>query len=92
MIRPERRWLLSLSVLIALLFGLLPLPSLLQPLKPYWLLLTLAFWMIETPARAGLGLAFSLGLIADIAFGSLALSCNASACNCGFSRCRSKSW
>jgi len=71
MIRPERRWLLPLSVLVALLLGLLPLPSVLQPLKPYWLALALAFWMIETPERAGLGLAFSLGLIADLAFGSL---------------------
>jgi len=71
MIRPERRWLLPLSVLAALLLGLLPLPALLQPLKPYWLALVIAFWMIETPERAGLGLAFSLGLLADLAFGSL---------------------
>jgi len=71
MIRPERRWLLPLSVLVALFLGLLPLPAALQPLRPYWLALVLAFWMIETPERAGLGLAFSLGLVADLAFGSL---------------------
>jgi len=71
MIRPERRWLLPFSVLIALLLGLLPLPDVLHPLRPYWLALALAFWMIETPERAGLGLAFSLGLLADLVFGSL---------------------
>jgi len=71
MIRSERRWLLPLSILIALLLGLLPLPAILQPLRPYWLALAAAYWLLETPERAGLGLAFSLGLIADIAFGSL---------------------
>jgi len=71
MIRPERRWLLPVSVLIALLLGLLPLPALLQPLRPYWLALVAAFWLVETPERAGLGVAFTLGLIADLAFGSL---------------------
>jgi len=71
MTRPERRWLLPASVLAALLLGLLPLPAVLQPLRPYWLALALAFWLIETPERAGLGLAFTLGLLADLAFGSL---------------------
>jgi len=70
-IRSERRWLLPLSALIALLLGLLPLPAELQPLRPHWLALVVAFWLLETPDRAGLGLAFGLGLVADIAFGSL---------------------
>jgi len=71
MIRPERRWLLPVSVLVALLLGLLPLPDMLQPLRPYWLALVTAFWLLETPERAGLGVAFTLGLLADLVFGSL---------------------
>jgi len=69
--RSEHRWLLPISVLVALLLGLLPLPGLLQPLRPYWLALVIAFWLIETPERAGLGLAFTLGVLADLTFGSL---------------------
>jgi len=71
LIRPDRRWLLPLSILIALLLGLLPLPSALQPLRPYWLALVAAFWIIETPKHAGLGFAFIVGLLADLVFGSL---------------------
>lgn len=64
-------WVLPLSVVIALLFGLLPLPELLQPLRPYWLALVVAYWVIEDPNRVGLGFAFIVGLIADLSFGGL---------------------
>ena len=66
-------WLLPLSLLLALLLGLLPLHAQLQPLRPYWLALVLAYWVIETPSRAGLGLAFACGLVADLAYGILLL-------------------
>lgn len=71
MSRPRRRWLLPVTVALALLLGLLPLPLLLQPLRPYWLALVVAFWVIEDPDRAGLGFAFVCGLVADLAFGGL---------------------
>ena len=64
-------WLLPASVLVAIVLGLLPLPDALQPLRPYWLALVLAYWLIEHPDRAGLGLAFACGLLADLSFGSL---------------------
>ena len=68
---PRSQWLLPLSVLAALLLGLLPLPDLLQPLRPYWLALVVAYWVIESPNRVGLGFAFFIGLVADLSFGSL---------------------
>lgn len=64
-------WVLPLSLLLALLLGLLPLHDTLQPLRPYWLALVLAYWVLETPSRAGLGLAFACGLVADLTYGSL---------------------
>ncbi len=69
--RRGRLWLLPVSLLVALLLGLLPLPLVLQPLRPYWLALVVAYWIIEEPERAGLGLAFSVGLVADVVYGSL---------------------
>jgi rod shape-determining protein MreD len=69
--RRTRLWPLPVSVLVALLLGLLPLPDLLQPLRPYWLALVVAFWVIEEPERVGLGFAFAVGIVADLAFGSL---------------------
>lgn len=71
MIRTHRRWVLPLSLLVALLLGLLPLPEPVQPLRPYWLALVLAYWVLEAPDRVGLGFAFLIGLLADLAFGSL---------------------
>ena len=66
-----RLWLLPVSVLVALVLGLLPLPLAVQGLRPYWLALVVAYWVIEEPERAGLGLAFIAGLLADLAFGAL---------------------
>ncbi|MEG3191726.1 rod shape-determining protein MreD [Lysobacter sp. D1-1-M9] len=71
MSRQRHPWVLPLSVLVALLLGLLPLPPLLQPVRPYWLALVIAYWVIESPDRVGLGVAFVVGLIADLTFGSL---------------------
>lgn len=59
------------SIAIALLLGLLPMPAYLAPFKPYWLGLVLCYWLLETPGRVGLGVAFGLGLLADLLFGSL---------------------
>ena len=69
--RRRRLWILPVSVVVALLLGLLPLPQSVQGLRPYWLALVVAFWIIEEPERAGLGFAFIVGLVADLAFGTL---------------------
>ena len=71
MSRPRRGWILPVSIILALLLGLLPLPGMLQPLRPYWLALIVAYWVIEAPDRAGLGFAFAVGIIADLMFGGL---------------------
>ena len=71
MSRSRVGWLLPLSLLLALAMGLLPLPHALQPFRPYWLALVLAYWVLEAPENAGLGLAFVSGLVADLVFGGL---------------------
>lgn len=69
--RSRSPWILPLSVLAALLLTLLPMPPSLQPLRPYWLALVLAYWVMEDPDRVGLGLAFVIGVIADLVVGTL---------------------
>jgi len=71
MSRGRNPWLFPISVLVALLLGLLPLPAPLQPFRPYWLALVMTYWLIEEPERIGLGIAFACGLAADLAFGGL---------------------
>lgn len=71
MSRARNGWVLPVSLLLALLLGLVPLPDVLQPLRPYWLALVLAYWVLEEPDKVGLGVAFLLGVIADLVFGGL---------------------
>lgn len=71
MSRPRNAWVLPVSVLVALLLGLVPLPAMLQPMRPYWLALVLAYWVLEEPEKIGLGAAFLLGVVADLVFGGL---------------------
>lgn len=67
----ESAWVMPVSLTLALLLGLLPLPELLQPIRPYWLALVFAYWLIETPERVGLGFAFCIGVVADLLYGGL---------------------
>ncbi len=59
------------SLVVALLLGLLPIPAELAGLKPFWLALVVCYWLLEAPERVGLGVAFSVGLAADVVHGSL---------------------
>lgn len=69
--RAYPRSILYASLAVALLLGLLPLPALLQPARPYWIALVLTYWLIEDPDRVGLGFAFTVGLVADLVYGGL---------------------
>jgi rod shape-determining protein MreD len=69
--RSYPRWILYASLGVALLLGLLPLPGTLQALRPFWIALVLAYWLIEAPDRVGLGFAFLLGLVGDVVDGGL---------------------
>lgn len=71
MSRTRNGWVLPVSILVAILLGLVPLPAPLQPLRPYWLALVLAYWLLEAPDKVGLGVSFMIGLVADLAFGGL---------------------
>lgn len=71
MTRARAHWVLPASLVVALMLGLLPLPPLLLPVRPFWLALVLAYWVIEEPERVGLGFAFLIGLVGDICTMSL---------------------
>lgn len=54
------------TLLFALLLMLIPLPAVLEPFKPYWPALVLLYWSLESEDRVTLGLAFTVGLGADL--------------------------
>jgi rod shape-determining protein MreD len=64
-------WWFAGTLLFALLLMLVPLPAVLEPFKPYWPALVLLYWALESEDRVGLGLAFLVGLGADLFDGAL---------------------
>ncbi|EIL98333.1 rod shape-determining protein MreD [Rhodanobacter thiooxydans] len=54
------------TLVLALLLMLVPLPGVLEPFKPYWPALFLLYWSLESEDRVTLGLAFTVGLAADL--------------------------
>ena len=65
------RWWFAATLLLSLMAMLVPLPAVLAPLKPYWPALVLVYWGLESEDRVGLGLAFAVGLGADLFDGVL---------------------
>jgi rod shape-determining protein MreD len=60
------------TLVFALLLMLVPLPHVLEPFKPYWPALVLLYWALESgDQRITLGLAFVLGVCADLLNGVL---------------------
>ena len=61
-----RRLPVLLSALVALALAVLPLPALLESLRPDFLVVVVLYWSIEAPRAGGLSLAFFSGLALDV--------------------------
>lgn len=60
-----------ISLAVAALLMLIPLPAILEPLRPYWVALVVIFWCLETQDLISLDAAFLIGLVLDLLTGSL---------------------
>lgn len=63
--------LLILSLFVALVLTLMPLPAGIEPLRPYWTALVLIYWNLEAGRLRLLGQALLLGLLLDLLTGTL---------------------
>ena len=61
-----RRTPVALSAFVALTFAIVPLPDVLEALRPDFLVLVVFYWSIESPRAGGLALAFISGLAIDV--------------------------
>ena len=66
MIRQSSNTTRTVTLLVGLVFQIIPLPSGLDLARPYLLALFLCYWCLETPEKAGLGIAFIYGLLSDL--------------------------
>ncbi|RZQ53147.1 rod shape-determining protein MreD [Pseudoalteromonas phenolica] len=62
--------LISLSLFLALVMALMPLPLSTDIFRPDWVLLVLMYWSLALPHRVNIGWAWVTGLIIDLASGS----------------------
>lgn len=60
-----------LSLLVAVILMILPLPDWVQIYRPNWVALVLIYWSMALPKRVGLWFAFFSGIILDTALGTL---------------------
>ncbi len=67
----ERPTVLIVALVLAVLLTLVPMPGLLEPLRPYWVGLVLIYWSLEVPDPVHLGTAFLIGLLLDLLTASL---------------------
>ena len=65
----NKRYVIYLSIFIALVLEVIPMPLDVSMYRPDWLLLVLVYWNIALPQRVNLGLAFACGVILDILLG-----------------------
>ena len=66
---PVRPWFIFLSLLVALLLNFMPTAH--WPGVPDWVALVLCFWSVREFRRVGMGWAFILGLLMDVADGAV---------------------
>ena len=57
---------LMLSVLVALILTVLPLPPWLDVVRPAFLVLTVIYWSVNAPRAGGLAIGFFAGLLLDL--------------------------
>ncbi|NVK20953.1 MAG: rod shape-determining protein MreD [Kangiellaceae bacterium] len=63
-------WVIYLSLIIALILSIFPLPEAWQAYRPSWLLLVVSYWAIALSYRFGLLWAFVWGLMLDALLGT----------------------
>lgn len=69
--RRDRFSTIVITLAAAFVLTLLPLPTVLDMLRPYWVALVLLYWCLESQDRITLGLSFAIGLLLDLLTGSL---------------------
>jgi rod shape-determining protein MreD len=68
--RPNGRWVIVLTLLLALWLSIVPLPEWARWGRPEWVALVLIYWVIALPHRVGIGVAWLTGLSLDLLQGS----------------------
>ncbi len=66
----KRNLVIWLSILVALVLQIVPLPSQADVYRPDWVLVVLAYWSMALPHRVNVGVAFLTGVAMDVLVGT----------------------
>lgn len=67
----SRRLPVVLTIIVALMLMVVPLPDWASAFRPDWLTLTLIYWAMMLPRRWSVGIAWIVGLVLDVAQGAI---------------------
>lgn len=56
---------------VAFVLAIMPMPRLLDYIRPDWIAMTLIFWILVSPSKAGIFLGFFIGLLMDVMHGHI---------------------
>ncbi len=68
---PHNSWVIIVTFIAALVLTLISLPSWLELLRPEWMTIVLVYWCLAIPERVGVIVGWVVGIILDVATGSL---------------------
>ena len=66
----KRNLVIWISLLVALVLQIVPLPTQVDVYRPDWVLVVLAYWSMALPHRVNVGVAFLTGVAVDILVGT----------------------
>ena len=59
-------WLITFSFVLALALSIIPLPAMLELLRPEWMAMGLIYWCMAVPSRIGVSIGWLVGLLLDV--------------------------
>lgn len=66
MTQANGRWLIFVSIVLALWLNIFPLPEWGRSVRPEWVAMVLMYWVIALPERVGITVSWLVGLIQDV--------------------------
>ena len=60
-----------ISVILALMLAIAPMPDWAEPFRPDWVVMTLIYWSTNLPRTYSVGWAWIIGIVLDVAQGTL---------------------
>jgi len=70
-VRHHAGWVIVVTFVAALMLTMMPLPEWARTLRPQWVTMVLIYWCMALPDRIGIGWGWVLGLLLDVAYGSV---------------------